>query len=111
MATRKTPAKTAGKTAGKPAGTARKRDETVAPGRRAKTAAKATPASATAAPAARRKAARTTKQTISAEERYRAIAHAAYLRAEKRGFAPGNEIDDWLAAEAEFDAACRSASE
>lgn len=26
---------------------------------------------------------------------------AAYLRAEHRGFAPGYEIDDWLAAEAE----------
>jgi len=27
---------------------------------------------------------------------------AAYLRAERRGFAPGYEIEDWLAAEAEF---------
>jgi hypothetical protein len=26
---------------------------------------------------------------------------AAYLRAERRGFAPGYEIEDWLAAEAE----------
>jgi hypothetical protein len=39
------------------------------------------------------------------EARYRWIAHAAYLRAEKRGFAPGQEVDDWLAAEAEFLAA------
>jgi hypothetical protein len=39
------------------------------------------------------------------EARYRWIAHAAYLRAEKRGFEPGREIDDWLAAEAEFAAA------
>lgn len=29
------------------------------------------------------------------------IADAAYYRAEQRGFAPGNELDDWLAAEAE----------
>jgi len=29
------------------------------------------------------------------------IAEAAYYRAERRGFAPGQEIDDWLAAEAE----------
>jgi hypothetical protein len=29
---------------------------------------------------------------------------AAYLRAERRGFAPGYEIEDWLAAEAEVDA-------
>lgn len=41
----------------------------------------------------------------SGEERYRWIAHAAYLRAERRGFAPGQEVDDWLAAEAEFLAA------
>jgi hypothetical protein len=26
---------------------------------------------------------------------------AAYFRAERRGFAPGYEIEDWLAAEAE----------
>lgn len=30
------------------------------------------------------------------------IATAAYFRAERRGFAPGGEIDDWLAAEAEI---------
>jgi Protein of unknown function (DUF2934) len=32
------------------------------------------------------------------------IAQAAYLRAEQRGFWPGNELDDWLAAEKEVDA-------
>jgi hypothetical protein len=31
------------------------------------------------------------------------IAERAYLRAERRGFAPGNEDEDWLAAEAEVD--------
>jgi hypothetical protein len=36
------------------------------------------------------------------EARYRWIAQAAYLRAETRGFAPGGEVEDWLAAEAEF---------
>jgi hypothetical protein len=29
------------------------------------------------------------------------IAERAYLRAQLRGFAPGQELDDWLAAEAE----------
>jgi hypothetical protein len=29
------------------------------------------------------------------------IADAAYFRAEKRGFAPGHEFEDWLAAEIE----------
>lgn len=33
------------------------------------------------------------------------IAQAAYFRAERRGFEPGQELDDWLAAEAEVDAA------
>lgn len=32
------------------------------------------------------------------------IAEAAYYRAEKRGFAPGGEVADWQAAEAEVDA-------
>jgi len=32
------------------------------------------------------------------------VAQAAYLRAERRGFAPGSEEEDWLAAEAEVDA-------
>ena len=35
------------------------------------------------------------------------IAEAAYYRAERRGFAPGQEMDDWLAAEAEISAAWR----
>ncbi|HEU4652661.1 MAG TPA: DUF2934 domain-containing protein [Steroidobacteraceae bacterium] len=31
------------------------------------------------------------------------IAEAAYWRAERRGFHPGHELDDWLAAEREID--------
>jgi Protein of unknown function (DUF2934) len=31
------------------------------------------------------------------------IAEAAYWRAERRGFAPGRELDDWLEAEREID--------
>ena len=38
---------------------------------------------------------------ISAEERAMLIARAAYCRAEKRGFAPGGELQDWIEAEAE----------
>ncbi len=41
---------------------------------------------------------------IPEAERRAMIAQAAYLRAERRGFAPGGEIEDWLAAEAEVDA-------
>jgi hypothetical protein len=32
------------------------------------------------------------------------VAEAAYYRAEQRGFAPGRELEDWLAAEIELDA-------
>jgi len=37
----------------------------------------------------------------SAREIYEMIREAAYYRAEKRGFAPGLEAEDWLHAEAE----------
>ena len=39
--------------------------------------------------------------SISAQERDRFVAQAAYFRAEKRGFAPGYELQDWVEAEAE----------
>ena len=38
---------------------------------------------------------------FSAQERERLVAQAAYFRAEKRGFAPGGELQDWVEAEAE----------
>jgi hypothetical protein len=38
---------------------------------------------------------------ISAQERESLVARAAYFRAEKRGFAPGGEQQDWVDAEAE----------
>jgi hypothetical protein len=37
----------------------------------------------------------------SDEERISRIAESAYYKAETRGFSPGCELDDWLAAEAE----------
>lgn len=40
---------------------------------------------------------------ISADARRGMIAEAAYLRAERRGFAPGYELEDWIAAENEVD--------
>ena len=36
---------------------------------------------------------------LSAEEIYRLIREAAYLKAEARNFAPGVELEDWLQAE------------
>jgi hypothetical protein len=42
---------------------------------------------------------------ISDEEaKRRLIADVAYLSAERRGFAPGYELDDWLQAEQEIEA-------
>jgi len=41
--------------------------------------------------------------TLSENQRRAMIAEGAYLRAEKRGFAPGHENEDWLAAESEVD--------
>jgi hypothetical protein len=35
------------------------------------------------------------------KERLSNIADSAYYKAESRGFSPGYELDDWLAAEAE----------
>ena len=40
---------------------------------------------------------------LTPEARRGMIAEGAYLRAERRGFAPGHETEDWLAAEAEVD--------
>jgi hypothetical protein len=57
----------------------------------------ATTAKAPAAPVAARIA-------VSVDARRALIAKAAYLRAERRGFAPGFEEEDWLTAEKEVDA-------
>jgi hypothetical protein len=40
---------------------------------------------------------------VSNDDKYRLIAEAAYFRSEKRSFAPGYELEDWLAAEAELE--------
>ena len=58
---------------------------------------KTTRATQTAAPAQSR-------ADISDDARRGMIAEGAYLRAERRGFIPGFEVEDWLAAEAEVDA-------
>lgn len=69
----------------------------------------AKPATTQQAPSPRlsasRSRARTRKSgTVSAEDRCRYIAEAAYFKAEMRGFERGKELEDWIAAEAEIDA-------
>jgi hypothetical protein len=45
----------------------------------------------------------TAVQAPHALDRYASIAQAAYFRSQHRGFKPGHEMEDWLAAEAEVD--------
>jgi hypothetical protein len=42
---------------------------------------------------------------IEPETRDAMVAEAAYFRSAHRGFEPGHEVDDWLAAESDIDAA------
>lgn len=67
-----------------------------------------TPATAARSAPAKGKRSASSKSTgraaVSAEDRRAMIAEAAYLRAERRGFDPGHETEDWLAAEEEVDA-------
>ena len=82
----------------------------------------AAPAAAKPAPKAAAKAAKPTapvkaaarKQAAPAvptqAERDQMVRMAAYFRAQQRGFAPGSEWEDWLAAEAEINALVELAS-
>lgn len=83
-------------------------EETRKPARKPRAAAAPKPAAkktATAGKATARKAAGTKAPTAAAAaspvERDDMVRIAAYFRAERRGFEPGYEWDDWLAAEAE----------
>ncbi len=44
-----------------------------------------------------------TERPVDPEARRLAIAAAAYYCAERRGFEPGHELEDWLEAEARID--------
>lgn len=48
-----------------------------------------------------------TRVEVTAEARRALIAENAYVRAERRGFVPGHDVEDWLAAEVEVDALLR----
>jgi len=41
------------------------------------------------------------QQRKPAQDLSKLISEAAYYRAQQRGFTPGHELDDWIAAEAE----------
>lgn len=69
-----------------------------APKAEPKAPAKAAPRKAAAKPARPKAVA-----GVPAEQRRNYIEMAAYYIAERRGFAPGNLLDDWVQAEAEID--------
>jgi hypothetical protein len=46
---------------------------------------------------------------VTPEERARMVAEAAYYLAERRGFEPGHELEDWFAAEARIELELRAA--
>ena len=85
-------------------------EETRKPARKPRAAGSPKPvakkAAANAKTAARKPAAplRPVVARPSAAEREEMVRTAAYYRAERRGFAPGYEWEDWLAAEAEVSA-------
>lgn len=49
-----------------------------------------------------------TTNFVEPGQRQAMIAEAAYFLAERRGFCPGSELDDWFAAESEIDRALGS---
>jgi len=61
------------------------------------------PVAAEVVAATQTKAASAPASFVGPGQRAALIAKAAYYRAEKRGFAPGHETEDWLAAESEVD--------
>lgn len=68
-----------------------------------------TTASAKVAPRRRSAEPQTASAKTAPEQRQQLIAQAAYFIAERRGFAPGNELEDWLQAEAEIEACMKAA--
>lgn len=54
-------------------------------------------------PSLKKQSQETTAIVISEFDRQKMIAEAAYYRAEQRGFAAGDPLEDWLAAETEVD--------
>ena len=75
-----------------------------APATRRPAPAKAAAPAKSAAPAKRKPAAKTPAAAKPSAPRDAVIARLAYSFAESRGFAPGRELDDWLAAEARYEA-------
>lgn len=96
MATSKTPAKTAAKKTAVPAKPAKAAAAKPAKAAAAKPAAVARKTTAADPPKPK-------KRAVPPDQRRNYIQVAAYYIAERHGFTPGRELDDWAAAEAEID--------
>ena len=85
----------------KPKSSTRRKPSTAPPKASAKAKRAATAASTKRkrAKASAKRAPGNRTELLSAEERARRIAVAAYFLAERRGFEQNHELDDWLAAE------------
>lgn len=97
MAEKKSAAKAAPKAAAAPA-----KSPTTAGSAAVAASSAPAPVAATAAKAAPAKTAPAKAKILDPGERQRLVAEAAYYRAEKRGFAPGNDLQDWVEAESEI---------
>ena len=62
---------------------------------------KPAPKAAAARPPVPKSSAEKPSPQMSSEDLQRLIAEAAYYRAQRRGFEPGYELEDWVEAEAE----------
>jgi len=109
-ASKKTPTtvKTATITAKKPVATAESKSTSTKTATAKPAAVKKTtaskPAATKATTTAPKKAAPKKKEvSVSPEHRYHMIATAAYFLAERRGFAGGYQMQDWISAEAQID--------
>ena len=69
-----------------------------------KAAGKVAPARHRASRATAEKSRAKASSLVTQDERMRLIAEAAYYKAEKRDFTGGDELGDWIEAEAEIDA-------
>src|SRR4051812_42031407 len=100
MATSKTPRKpAAGKSAAKPA--ASRRPGAKAPASRSRTMPQVIPQTKPkVAPGVTPEVSDEKPADLAPEELRRFIAEAAYFRAQRRGFTPGYELQDWVEAEA-----------
>jgi hypothetical protein len=86
-----------------PGGTTSRKTAAAKPSATANAVTEARPAAPKKAPAVRKTAAKPAVSTpkSAGSDRAEMVRMAAFFRAERRGFTPGYEIEDWLAAEVE----------